>query len=55
MQRRLAVRRLHADVESGHCLVADNVLAANVNAAQQTVVVNGETGYLFHVVMMLMM
>ena len=47
-ESRFAVGLFHADVEGGYDFVAYLVLAGNINAAQQTDVVNGKAGDGFH-------
>ena len=48
MERRLAVWLIHADVESGDNVAADTVLAANVDATEQALVVKGKTRNFIH-------
>ena len=48
MDGRLTAGSIHADVEGGDLLMTHAVASAHVNAWQQFVVVDGETGYFFH-------
>ena len=48
MQCRFTVRGFHTDIERGDSVVAYTVFSADINARQQSVVVDCKTWYLFH-------
>ena len=50
VEARLLVRHLHADIEGGYYFSAYFVLAAYVDAAEQLVMIDGETWNLIHIV-----
>ena len=52
VQTGFLVGNLHADVEGGYCFSAYLVFAADVDAAEQFVVIDSETGYLVHFFLM---
>jgi hypothetical protein len=49
MKDRFSVRLFHADVKSRDGIRTDSILSADIDTSEEFVVVNGKTGYLFHI------